>query len=97
MATSNIKSSYLDGMNEMKDELNDGKEGLKDMGAAAKQTAEQALASARETASEYLERGREQALELGHTVERQIRTQPMRAILIAAGVGFLLGACLMRR
>jgi ElaB/YqjD/DUF883 family membrane-anchored ribosome-binding protein len=52
----------------------------------------------RETASEYWDQGRVKAEELSETIQDRVREQPVPAVLIAAGVGFLLGfACAIRR
>jgi ElaB/YqjD/DUF883 family membrane-anchored ribosome-binding protein len=46
---------------------------------------------------EYIERDREAAQDLGGTLERQIREQPSRSVLIAAGLGFAIGMLWSRR
>jgi ElaB/YqjD/DUF883 family membrane-anchored ribosome-binding protein len=48
-------------------------------------------------AGEYAEWGRDIASEWGESVEGQIRAQPLAAVLIAGGVGFLLGWFSTRR
>lgn len=50
-----------------------------------------------ERAGDYMERGREAAHELGGAIEHQIRSQPTRSVLIAAGVGFAIGMLWARR
>jgi ElaB/YqjD/DUF883 family membrane-anchored ribosome-binding protein len=75
----------------------DVRETVQQMGATAKDMAQAGWENARDTASEYLDRGREKALELGETLEIQIRSRPIRALLVAAGVGFLAGMLLKRR
>ena len=70
---------------------------VKQMGSSAKEMAQAGWESARDTAAEYLDKGREKAVELGETVEIQIRTRPIRSILIAAGIGFVAGMFLKRR
>ena len=45
----------------------------------------------RDSASEYYDQGREKAQEWQHTVEQYVQDQPVKALLIAAGVGVLLG------
>ena len=44
-----------------------------------------------ETASEYAEQGREQIEQVGQYLEDHIREKPLKSVLIAAGVGVLLG------
>lgn len=48
-------------------------------------------------AGDYAERGREAAADLAHVVERQIRQRPLGSVLIAGGLGFLLGWISTRR
>ena len=49
------------------------------------------------SASDYVEQGRVRAMEMERTLEGQIRSQPMKAVLIAAGVGLVAGILLSRR
>ena len=55
------------------------------------------LDRARSATQDYLRQGREKAEELTSNVEGLIRNQPTQALLVAAAVGFVLGACWMRR
>ncbi len=48
-------------------------------------------------AGEYAERGSEMVAECGEAIESQIRSKPLAAVLIAGGVGFLLGWFWTRR
>jgi ElaB/YqjD/DUF883 family membrane-anchored ribosome-binding protein len=45
----------------------------------------------REIASEYYQQGREQAAIWEHQLEEQIREKPIQSLLIAGGIGLLLG------
>jgi ElaB/YqjD/DUF883 family membrane-anchored ribosome-binding protein len=72
------------------------RDSVEQMGSTAKEMAQAGWETARDTAAEYLDKGRETAMELGETLEIQIRTRPIRALLIAAGVGFLAGMILKR-
>jgi ElaB/YqjD/DUF883 family membrane-anchored ribosome-binding protein len=69
-----------------------------------KQTANQYVEQGREQldswkgcATDYVEQGRARAMEMERTLESQIRSQPMKAVLIAAGVGLVAGVLLSRR
>jgi ElaB/YqjD/DUF883 family membrane-anchored ribosome-binding protein len=44
-----------------------------------------------------VEQAKEQLRAIGRSVEEIIRQQPLPALLVAAGVGFFLGAILVRR
>jgi len=49
------------------------------------------------SATDYIEQGRHRAMEMERTLESQIRSQPMRSVLIAAGIGMVAGILLCRR
>lgn len=51
----------------------------------------------RDMASQYIDEGRQRALDLTHSLEQHVREQPMRAVLTAAGIGFVVGLLFMRR
>jgi ElaB/YqjD/DUF883 family membrane-anchored ribosome-binding protein len=55
------------------------------------------LGQFRDTASDYMQKGKEQVSAMGDTLHDQIQDRPMSSVLIAAGVGFLLGVLLTRR
>jgi ElaB/YqjD/DUF883 family membrane-anchored ribosome-binding protein len=75
----------------------DVKQAAQDRVAEVSQVAHEQFEQARDTAGEYLERGRDRAVELEHSLESQIRSRPMRSMLVAAGVGFAIGFLLIRR
>jgi ElaB/YqjD/DUF883 family membrane-anchored ribosome-binding protein len=51
----------------------------------------------RETASDYFELARDKTGEVTAATEKLIRSRPGQALCVAAGIGFALGACWMRR
>jgi len=51
----------------------------------------------RKVAGQYLEDGRKQAMEIEHTIESQIRRQPLKSLLAASAAGFLLGMLFVRK
>ena len=55
------------------------------------------IENVRETTKEYLDIARDKADELSGSAEQMIRRQPTAALIAAAGIGFVLGACWMRR
>ena len=60
------------------------KESLEDMGAQVKE-------SIQATGTQVYEQGRESLQELNQTLEAQIRERPLQALLVAGGIGLLLG------
>jgi ElaB/YqjD/DUF883 family membrane-anchored ribosome-binding protein len=63
------------------------REQVQELGTQAQQLGTQV----KETASQYYEQGREGLQELNQTLETQIREKPLQSLLIAGGVGLLLG------
>ncbi|MCE9606019.1 MAG: hypothetical protein K8U03_14075 [Planctomycetia bacterium] len=51
----------------------------------------------RRMAGEYMDEGRKRAVELEHTIESQIRRQPLKSLLAASAAGFLLGMLFVRK
>ena len=72
-------------------------EDLQDLGGIAGDAAQEKLGQLRENASDYYEEGREKVHQVERTFEQFIRDQPLKSILIAAGVGLVLGRFWMRR
>lgn len=71
--------------------IEETKQSLREMGAQAKETAQQQIGQLRESAAEYYQQGRERAMQWEQSVEDYVREQPMKSVLIAAGVGMLFG------
>ena len=60
------------------------KETVQDMGTQAKETIQAA-------GTQVYEQGRESLQDLNRTIEGQIRQRPLQALLVAGGIGVLLG------
>src|SRR5207245_9030612 len=67
-------------------------ERLNEKGAETRDRAQQGMESLRDTATGYIDDGRSMARHLETGVERKIRVRPLASLLLAAGVGFLIGA-----
>jgi len=65
--------------------------------AEARRAAQQQFGQIRDTAGEYLEQGRVQMQEMGEALEHRIHEQPFRSVLMAVGLGFLVGMLWPRR
>ena len=70
---------------------------LKEMRAIVTEAAQEKIGQVRENAAEYVEQGREQVHGVACVCEQYVRERPLRSILIAAGVGLLLGRFWTRR
>ena len=95
--TSN-QGSGAGAIGQIKDKAQQAKDKLHEMGSAASEQFNQIKESAgeyyqqgREKAQEYYEQGRQKAIELEENLENYVREQPLKAVMIAAGVGLLLG------
>ncbi|HEV3417029.1 MAG TPA: hypothetical protein VG056_09460 [Pirellulales bacterium] len=67
------------------------------LGVASKRLAGDAAHRATEMAQDYYRRGRTRAGNVEKAVEDNVRAHPVRSILMAAGIGFLLAMLLGRR
>ena len=62
-----------------------------------KDAVQEKVAHARERLGAMYERGKERALQWEGNFENYVSERPLRSVLIAAGVGLLLGALISRR
>ena len=73
------------------------RKGLREMRGTAKDAAQEALQHIRENGSERYAQGRGKVYQAEHAVEHYIRQRPLKSVLIAAGVGVVLGGYWLRR
>ena len=64
---------------------------LRDLGGQVRDTATQQYGQLRDQASDYYQQGRERAMEMERSLEEYVHEKPIQSLLIAAGVGMLLG------
>ena len=64
---------------------------LRDMGTQARDMASERYNQLRDQAQNYYEQGRQRATEWEQGLESYVQEKPLQAVLIAAGVGVLLG------
>ena len=72
-------------------------ENLRDLGGQVRETATQQYDHLKEQAADYYAEGRERALEIEQTLEQYVQEKPIQALLMAAGVGIVLGWLWKRR
>ncbi len=72
-------------------------EDLGQLGRLAKDATKEKLGEAREIAAGYYEKGRIKAGEMESQLTDYVRAKPLKSVLIAAGIGALLGILVSRR
>ena len=84
-------------MEDMKEKGQAAARSLQDLGASVKESAQEGYEAVRERASDMMERGKSTAINLEESLESRIRDNPLAALGLALGAGFLLGMCMVRR
>ncbi len=70
---------------------------LRDLGSSVKHAAAEECEHLRERTEDYFDRGRERARDFERGIEGYIQEQPLKSVLIATGVGLLIGILWRRR
>jgi ElaB/YqjD/DUF883 family membrane-anchored ribosome-binding protein len=70
---------------------------IQELGGLAREMAQEKVGQMRASASEYCADGRSAVQQVQHSFEQFVRQQPLKSVLIATGVGVLLGGLWMRR
>jgi len=70
---------------------------VQDLGKITKNIADETAQHLRENAGDYYKQGKEKAQKLEESLEVKIKENPIKALLIALGVGWLLGILTRRR
>jgi ElaB/YqjD/DUF883 family membrane-anchored ribosome-binding protein len=84
------KDSTIRASDQLREKASTVRDDLRDLGRLTREAAQEKLADARQA-------GREKAAELEDRVESYVREKPLQSLLIAGGVGLLLGFLLRRR
>ncbi|MCY2994022.1 MAG: hypothetical protein NTY19_40025 [Planctomycetota bacterium] len=79
------------------DQAKEVKKDLQEMGQTVRDAAQEKIGQVGEKASEYYDEGRDSVHGVACACEQFVRQRPLRAVLIAAGVGWLLGVLWKRR
>jgi ElaB/YqjD/DUF883 family membrane-anchored ribosome-binding protein len=95
--TSKAKLGGNSGVSRIREKARDLSHDAQMLGAATRVAAAETVENLRTTAADYYEKGRERVTDLGHTVEDQIRRHPITSLLIASGIGFVIGYLASRR
>jgi len=82
---------------EFREKASDLGHDVQELGKITKELASDTIHRLTDSASEYYKEGLHKAQNLEKSFEDKIRKNPMEAVLIAAGIGLLLGALWRRR
>ena len=77
---------------QFRDTANQVSQTLRDAGSQMRDAATEKVSQLRDRAGDYYEQGKQRAQEWEQGLEDYIREKPIQSLLIAAGVGMLLGA-----
>jgi len=75
----------------LRDKVAETRENITDMGHLAKETVQEKFHELKDRASEKYDDGKEKLSELEQSLVGKVRESPIKAVLIAAGVGLALG------
>ena len=93
MSRANAGGNTPEGItSQIKDKASEMVDSVRDTASQMRDTASEQYQAAKETATEYYQAGREKAVEWEEQLENYVREQPVKALLIAAGVGAIIGA-----
>ena len=79
------------GSGQLRDTAQQVQQGIREMGGQVRDIASDQYNNLREQASQYYEQGRQRAQEWEQGLEQYVHEKPIQSLLIAAGVGMLLG------
>jgi ElaB/YqjD/DUF883 family membrane-anchored ribosome-binding protein len=76
---------------QLKDSAQQVTQNLRNIGSQARDAANEKFNDLKQQANEYYDQGRERAQEWEKTLEDYVQEKPIQSLLIAAGVGLVLG------
>ncbi len=76
---------------QLRDKASEVSQNLRDIGGQVRDTAADKYNQLRDQANQYYNEGRERAQEWEQSLETYVQEKPLQAVLVAAGVGLLLG------
>lgn len=108
MSPKPVSSSTGEGVSPLRQQTDTIKEDIRELGNLAREVATEkidearqaavdAVETGRQRATEYYGQGREKAEEIEEQVVEYVRKKPVKSILIAGGIGLLLGMVLSSR
>ena len=79
------------GQGQMRETAAQVQENLRNLGSQVRDAATEKYSELRDQAADYYEQGRRRATEMEESLEHYVQEKPIQSLLIAAGVGMLLG------
>ena len=76
---------------QMRETAQQVQQNLRDLGGQVRDVAGQKYDQLRQQATDYYQQGRDRAMEMEQSLEQYVQEKPIQSLLIAAGVGMLLG------
>lgn len=71
-------------------------ESVRDLGVETKRAAQDGMQQARSTMDSYVRKGQKRAQVMERSFEDRVREQPIKALLVASGIGLLCGLIFRR-
>ncbi len=96
-AASDLKEKAGDVVDSVRDLAGTARDAAVQQAHRVRDVAMDKVEQARDTAVDYYERGREKAGDWADDLEEYIQGQPLKSVMIAAGIGILLGMYWKRR
>jgi ElaB/YqjD/DUF883 family membrane-anchored ribosome-binding protein len=88
---SRIPEQSGSGVDQLKDKASEIGQNIRELGSTAREAAQGEYENLKNQAGEYYEQGRQQAVQWENQVESYVHEKPIQSLLIAAGVGLILG------
>ena len=82
---------------QLRDTAQQVSQNIREIGSQVRDVASEKYNQLRDQASQYYEEGRQRATEWERSLEEYVQEKPIQSLLIAAGVGMLLGMFWKRR
>jgi len=76
---------------QLRDAATQVQQNIRDTAGQVRDAAQEKFDDLKQQASEYYDQGRERAMEWEQNLEQYVQEQPIKSLLIAAGVGMLVG------
>ena len=93
----NGRSTNVSAASSVREKLAETRDHVMDMGHLAKEAVQEKLGKLRDAAAHGVQRGKAQLVGLEEGLEERVRERPIKALLIAAGIGAIVGLVLFRR